>query len=76
MRILAKSILTCSVTRYIVGYKKEESDALLKLLYDHIAFGADFQIRARWEKNTVVVWDVGQSQRSQKSFFSNSDRIA
>lgn len=46
------------VTRYIVGYKKEESDALLKFLYDHIAFGADFQVRAQWEEKTVVVWDV------------------
>ncbi|MCJ1354998.1 MAG: hypothetical protein MMC33_004989 [Icmadophila ericetorum] len=44
-------------TRYIVGYKKEESDALLSFLYDHIAFGADFQARVRWEEKTVVVWD-------------------
>lgn len=26
-------------TRRIVGYKKEESDALLKFLFDHLAFG-------------------------------------
>lgn len=45
-------------TRYIVGYKKEESDALLKFLYDHIAFGADFQTRVKWEKGTVVAFDV------------------
>jgi len=45
-------------TRYIVGYKKEESDALLKFLYDHVAFGADFQTRVKWEKGTVVVFDV------------------
>lgn len=44
-------------TRDIVGYKKEESDALLKFLYDHIAFGADFQARVKWEEKTVVVWD-------------------
>ncbi|MCJ1377941.1 hypothetical protein MMC17_001037 [Xylographa soralifera] len=44
-------------TRHIVGYKKEESDALLKFLYDHIAFGADFQLRVKWEKGTVVVFD-------------------
>lgn len=47
------------VTRSIVGYKKEESDALLKFLYDHIAFGASFQVRVKWEEKTVVVWDVG-----------------
>ena len=50
-----------SVTRHIVGYKRDESDALLKFLYDHIAFGADFQARVKWAENTVVVWDVSQS---------------
>ncbi|KAI9745632.1 MAG: hypothetical protein M1818_001166 [Claussenomyces sp. TS43310] len=44
-------------TRYIVGYKQEESDYLLKFLYDHIALGADFQARARWAPKTVVIWD-------------------
>lgn len=45
------------VTRHIVGFKKEESDALLKFLYDHIAYGLDFQVRVKWEPKTVVVWD-------------------
>lgn len=45
------------VTRYIVGYKKEESDALLKFLYDHIALSQDLQTRLRWKAGTVVVWD-------------------
>jgi sulfonate dioxygenase len=44
-------------TRRIVGFKKEESDFLLKFLYDHLAYGADFHARVRWEKGTVVVWD-------------------
>lgn len=44
-------------TRRIVGLKKEESDHLLKFLYDHIALGADFQARMKWEKGTVIVWD-------------------
>lgn len=43
-------------TRHIVGFKKEESDALLNFLYDHIAKGADFQVRATYEKGTVVIW--------------------
>lgn len=43
-------------TRRIVGYKDEESEYLLKFLYDHISKGADFQIRARYEPGTVVVW--------------------
>ncbi|KAF7588846.1 hypothetical protein BBP40_005093 [Aspergillus hancockii] len=44
-------------TRYIVGYKKEESDFLLKFLYDHIALSQDIQTRVRWRPRTVVVWD-------------------
>ncbi|MCJ1230112.1 hypothetical protein MMC12_006783 [Toensbergia leucococca] len=44
-------------TRYIVGYKKEESDMLLKFLYDHIAFGSDFQARIKWEEGSVILWD-------------------
>lgn len=28
-----------------------------KFLYDHIAYGADFQARVKWAKGTVVVWD-------------------
>ncbi|RAH43731.1 TauD/TfdA dioxygenase family protein [Aspergillus brunneoviolaceus CBS 621.78] len=44
-------------TRYIVGYKKEESEFLLKFLYDHIALSADIQTRVRWRPGTVVVWD-------------------
>lgn len=49
------------VTRYIVGYKKEESDHLLKFLYDHIALSQDLQARIRWKAGTVVVWDVSYS---------------
>ncbi|KAJ5937342.1 hypothetical protein N7454_004642 [Penicillium verhagenii] len=44
-------------TRYIVGYKKEESDYLLKFLFDHIALSQDLQARVRWKAGTVVVWD-------------------
>jgi sulfonate dioxygenase len=51
-------LLRSAVTRYIVGYKKEESDALLKFLYDHISQGVDFQARMKWTEKAVIVWDV------------------
>ncbi|KAI1403583.1 TauD-domain-containing protein [Hypoxylon fuscum] len=51
-------------TRHIVGLKKEESDAILKFLYDHLAYGADFQARVKWEEGTVVVWDNRVTQHS------------
>ncbi|KAI0060156.1 TauD-domain-containing protein [Artomyces pyxidatus] len=44
-------------TRRIVGFKAEESEYLLKFLYDHMTKGADFQVRASYEPGTVVIWD-------------------
>ncbi|RSH89768.1 hypothetical protein EHS25_001754 [Saitozyma podzolica] len=44
-------------TKYIVGYKQEESDNLLNFLFDHIAKGTDFHIRANYEPGTLVIWD-------------------
>lgn len=51
-------LIGSSVTRYIIGYKQDESDHLLKFLYDHIALGQDFQVRVKWAPGDVVVWDV------------------
>lgn len=51
-------------TREIVGMKKEESDAILKFLYDHLAYGADFQARVKWEEGTVVIWDNRVTQHT------------
>ncbi|GAB7350200.1 hypothetical protein MBLNU459_g0860t1 [Dothideomycetes sp. NU459] len=44
-------------TRRIVGFKKEESDYLLKFLLDHIALSQDLQTRVKWAPGTVIVWD-------------------
>lgn len=44
-------------TRRIVGLKREESDNLLKFLYDHIDKGGDVQARVHWAPGTVVLWD-------------------
>lgn len=44
-------------TKYIKGLKPRESDALLGLLYDHIAYGVANQVRFRWEPNSVALWD-------------------
>jgi taurine dioxygenase/sulfonate dioxygenase len=46
------------VTRSIVGLKKEESEALLAFLFNHIGRGVDYQARVRWAPKTVVAWDV------------------
>ncbi|KAL5003230.1 hypothetical protein BDV10DRAFT_201112 [Aspergillus recurvatus] len=44
-------------TRSIVGLKKEESDALLGFLLNHVGRGIDYQARIKWAPKTVVVWD-------------------
>ncbi|KAG6010349.1 hypothetical protein E4U21_006913 [Claviceps maximensis] len=44
-------------TRQIVGFKKEESDALLQFLFHHVTCSQDLQCRVRWENGTVVVFD-------------------
>ena len=36
---------------------RTESDSLLAMLYDHIAYAVRFQCRVRWAPNTVVFWD-------------------
>ncbi|KAH6681182.1 alpha-ketoglutarate-dependent sulfonate dioxygenase [Plectosphaerella plurivora] len=61
-------------TRSIVGLKQEESDAILKFLYEHIAWGADFQARVKWEEGTVVVWDNRVTQHSALVDWQSGDR--
>ncbi|ODQ80434.1 hypothetical protein BABINDRAFT_24778, partial [Babjeviella inositovora NRRL Y-12698] len=44
-------------TRAIEGYKKEESEALLGFLYQHLGNAVDFQIRALLRQYSIVFWD-------------------
>ena len=69
-----QSLTKTAVTRYIIGYKKEESDALLKFLYDHIAYGADFQARVKWHEKTVIVWDNRLASHSATLDWENGQR--
>ncbi|KAI1288798.1 hypothetical protein F5Y03DRAFT_78779 [Xylaria venustula] len=61
-------------TRHIVGLKREESDAILKFLYHHIAIGADFHTRVKWEEGTVVVWDNRVTQHSALLDWKSGER--
>jgi sulfonate dioxygenase len=65
---MGEPILTIfpKVTRSIVGFKKEESEALLQFLYNHISRGIDFQVRVGWAPKTVVVWDVSEFVYSER----------
>lgn len=44
-------------TKRIVGVTKDESDVILKHLYDLIKLNHDLQVRFKWEKNSVAIWD-------------------
>lgn len=44
-------------TRRVVELKQDESDYLMDFLYHHIELAHDLQLRAKWEPNTVVIWD-------------------
>ncbi|KAL5518339.1 hypothetical protein ACEPAH_21 [Sanghuangporus vaninii] len=61
-------------TRRIVGFKQEESDWLLKFLFDHIEKGNDFQVRASYEPGTVVVWDNRVTVHSATNDFPDNLR--
>jgi alpha-ketoglutarate-dependent taurine dioxygenase len=52
-----KALFVNSVfTSHIVGLEREESDALLRFLYAHIA-RPEFQCRFRWEADSLAFWD-------------------
>lgn len=44
-------------TDKIKGVRTRESKALLALLFDHIAYGVEFQCRVHWEPQTITMWD-------------------
>ena len=43
-------------TKLIKGMKPNESDALLSVVYSHVAC-PDFTCRFRWRKNSIAMWD-------------------
>ncbi|TYJ59215.1 hypothetical protein B9479_000204 [Cryptococcus floricola] len=51
-------------TTSINGMKKEESENLLKFLFNYVARAADTQARVKWEEGTVVVWDQRRAQHT------------
>ena len=61
-------------TRRIVGFKEEESEYLLKFLFDHVSKGADYQIRAPYEPGTLVVWDNRITVHSATGDFPQEQR--
>ncbi|KAG6919161.1 hypothetical protein DXG01_008459 [Tephrocybe rancida] len=44
-------------TRRIIGVPKAESDNILNFLFHQIGENPDFQVRFKWETNSVAIWD-------------------
>ncbi|MEM7344374.1 MAG: TauD/TfdA family dioxygenase [Chloroflexota bacterium] len=45
-----------SFTKHIVGMTARESDRLLQYLFDHLD-QPEFQVRFRWKKQSMAMWD-------------------
>ncbi|KAH8109654.1 hypothetical protein DFH11DRAFT_912461 [Phellopilus nigrolimitatus] len=44
-------------TKRIVGVTKDESDVILQHLFNLIQLNHDLQVRFKWEKNSIAIWD-------------------
>ncbi len=45
------------MTENVEGLSHDESDALLRQLYDHTTTNPDFQYHHQWQKGDFVIWD-------------------
>jgi taurine dioxygenase len=48
-------------TSRIVELSRKESDAILKLLFEHL-LQPEFQVRLKWQENDVAIWDNRATQ--------------
>ncbi len=44
-------------TKHIKGVGRKESDALLRMLFEHVASRPEFHVRFHWEPNSIAFWD-------------------
>jgi alpha-ketoglutarate-dependent taurine dioxygenase len=44
-------------TKRIVELTKDESDSVLEYLFRHISQNHDLQVRFKWNKNDIAIWD-------------------
>ncbi|KAM0698674.1 hypothetical protein Q7P36_002141 [Cladosporium allicinum] len=63
-----------SYTQSIVGWDDEESDYMLKFLFDFVNRGQDFACRVRYEPGTIVLWDQRVTQHSQTLDYEAGER--
>ncbi len=62
-------------TSHIEGLSARESDALLRLLFEHME-RPEFQVRWRWKEGTVAFWDNRWTQHcALADYFPNRRRV-
>lgn len=61
-------------TSHIEGISPRESDALLRLLFEHMA-QPDFQVRWRWNAGTVAFWDNRWTQHCALADYFPARRV-
>ena len=61
-------------TRRIIGLHRLESRGLLEMLFD-LAESPDFQVRFRWEKDSVAIWDNRITQHFAVADYHPSVRV-
>ena len=44
-------------TQRILELERKESDAILRMLFDHVAYAVPDQVRLHWDQGTVAIWD-------------------
>jgi len=49
--------VNASFVARIMETNKREGEAILAMLYEHVALGVDFHSRVQWQPNTVTFWD-------------------
>ncbi|ANB11303.1 Jlp1p [Sugiyamaella lignohabitans] len=63
-------------TRYIEGFKSEESEYLLNFLYDIIGKSVDTHVRVKWEDGDIILWDNRRTAHSALLDFEHHQRHA
>ena len=61
-------------TRLIVGMTQQDSDRMLQFLFDHMN-RPDFQVRFRWQTNSLAVWDNRVTQHYAVADYMPHDRL-
>ncbi|SEM46288.1 TauD/TfdA dioxygenase family protein [Rhodococcus maanshanensis] len=61
-------------TQRILGVSEDESNELLRLLYRHVQ-RPEFQVRLRWQKDTIAFWDNRSCQHYAASDYFPARRV-